>query len=116
MPIQIENPEAPVTEEWLAKQSFDAVLSEQDHDDIAKAMADPSYQIGTRLAIGLLKNSSAEIAARASSEAGEGTTDAFLTAVESIGERIEAVKAELELLETAHVHSMILAAKSVSAA
>lgn len=112
MTIQVETPDAPVTDEWLARQSFEAAFSQEQFEAAATKLDDPSERTPTRMAIALFLRSSDELMSSADDPA--EACDCYMTAMDSFHARSESLKLEIEMLESASVRASILVAKNLA--
>lgn len=112
MTITPDGPNAPITDEWLARQSFEAEITDELGEQIERRRAADEHDAGQsfRIALGVLTRSSDELIERSRAHP-ERSANAFLDAMESLRSSIEQRKRELELMESADARLLILATK-----
>ena len=112
MTITPDAPNAPVTEEWLARQSFEAEITDELGEQIEwRRAADEQYAGQSfRTALSVLTRSSDEMMEQARAHP-ERSAHAVLDFMEFLRSSIEQRKRELELMESADARLLILAAK-----
>lgn len=112
MTIQVETQDAPITDEWLASQSFEAAFSQEQFEAAKTKIDDPSERMPTRMAIAFFLRSSDELMSSADDPA--EACDCYMTVMDSFAARIESLKFEIEMLKSASARASILVAKNLA--
>ena len=112
MNIRVDDPDAPITEEWLASQEFDAAFSDEDMYAIGQRQQDDELARGQnfRAALGIMSRSSAYLMERSRDDPGPAL-EAFTEIIGTIQNSIDVAKNDVDLMERALIRLHIIGAK-----